>query len=110
LIFRGDYEQALTVFQTAYYDASDAETRAAALYGQGLTHYKNDNWAAASQVLTDLTANYSDSPRAAQSELLLGEIADILEKPADAAIHYRKYLDRRPGVLDYYVFEKLAIR
>lgn len=108
LVFRGDYEQALAVYQTAYYDASDDETRAASLYGQGLTHYKNDNWAAASQVLGELTANYSDSPRAAQAELLLGEISDVLEQSADAAIHYRKYLDRRPGVLDYYIYEKLG--
>jgi soluble lytic murein transglycosylase len=108
LVFKGDFDQALTVFQTAYYDASDDETRAAALYGQGLTHFKNDNWSAASQALGDLTTNFSDSPRAAQSELLLGEIASTLEQPADAAVHYRKYLNRRPGVLDYYVQEKLG--
>lgn len=108
LIFRGDYDQALTVFQTAYYDASDDETRAAALYGQGLTNFKNDNWPAASQALVELTTNYSDSPRAALGELLLGEIADKQEQPAEAITHYRKYLDRRPGVLDYYVQEKLG--
>jgi len=108
LLFRGDYDQALAQYKFAYTQASDDETRAAALYGQGLTYYKNDDWQNASATLGTLTADYSDSPRAALGELLLGEIADTQEKPAEAVIHYRKYLDRRPGVLDYYVQEKLG--
>jgi len=108
LVFSGDYDRALADYQSAFIEAADDETRAAALYGQGLTYYKNDDWKNAARILTDLTSNYSDSPRAALGEFLLGEIADAQDDPAAAVQHYRKYLDRRPGLLDYYVQEKLG--
>ncbi len=108
LLFEGDFDQAAALYQTAYQQATDDETRAAALYGEGLTHYKNDDWNRAGIALDELTMNFSDSPRAAMGEFLLGEIKTILENPADAAVHYNKYLNRRPGILDFYVLEKIG--
>lgn len=108
LLFEGDFDQAVAQYQAAYQQASDDETRAAALYGEGLTHFKNDDWNRANTTLTELTLNYSDSPRAAMGEFLLGEISTILEQPADASIHYTKYLERRPGILDFHVQEKVG--
>ncbi len=108
LLFEGDFDQAVVQYRAAYQQASDDETRAAALYGEGLTHFKNDDWSRSELALNELTSNYSDSPRAAMGEFLLGEIKTNMEQPADAAIHYGKYLDRRPGLLDFYVRERMG--
>jgi soluble lytic murein transglycosylase len=108
LMFRGDYDQAIAQYQGAFAQAQDDETRAAALYGEGLTHFKNDNFTQASTVLGNLVTNFSDSPRAAMGEFLLGEISAALEQPAEAVLHFTKYQNRRPGILDDYVQEKLG--
>ena len=107
-LFRGDYDLALLQFQTAFDQAMDDETRAAALYGQGLTYYKNDDWGKSAQVLQRILAEFSDSPRAASASFLLGEISDHQEQPAEAATHYARYLNRRPGILNSYVQEKMG--
>jgi soluble lytic murein transglycosylase len=105
-LFGGDFDLALSQYQTAFDQATDDETRAGALYGQGLTYFKNDDWKKSALVLQRILAEFSDSPRAASASFLLGEISVQLEKPAEAADHFSRYLNRRPGVLDSYVQEK----
>jgi soluble lytic murein transglycosylase len=108
VLFRGDFDLALSQYRASFDQAQDDETRAAALYGQGLTHFKNDDWTKSAEVLNIILAEYSDSPRAAYASFLLGEIAAILEQPGQAEGHYARYLERRPGVLNFYVQEKRA--
>jgi soluble lytic murein transglycosylase len=105
-LFRGDYDQAISQYQTAFDQATDDETRAGALYGQGLTYYQNDDWKKSSLVLQKIISEFSDSPRAASASFLLGEIFANQDKPAEAVEHFTRYLNRRPGILDSYVQEK----
>ncbi|MEI8131270.1 MAG: tetratricopeptide repeat protein [Leptolinea sp.] len=107
-LFNGDYELALTQYQTAFDQAADDETRAGALYGQGLTYFENDDWKKSSQVLQRIISEFSDSPRASSASFLLGEISTIQEQPAAAAEHFARYLNRRPGILDSFVQEKMG--
>lgn len=105
-LFQGDFDLALNQYQVAFEQATDDETRAGALYGQGLTYFKNDDWQKSAQVLQRILAEFSDSPRAASASFLLGEISTIQEQSAEAADHFARYLNRRPGILDSYVQEK----
>jgi len=102
-LFSGDFDLALSQYQTAFNQATDDETRAGALYGQGLTYFENDDWKKSSQVLQKIISDFSDSPRAASASFLLGEISTIQEQPAAAAEHFARYLNRRSGILDAYV-------
>jgi hypothetical protein len=60
------------------------------------------------RVLNRVDCQLFYSPRAALGDFLMGEVSSQLDQPAEAIIHYRKYLDRRPGLLDYYVQEEMG--
>ncbi len=105
-LFNGDYDRALLEYRTAYAEATDPETRAAALFGLGRAAYEGQAYAQALEALRSLITAYPDSIHAARAYLLLGETYAALQRYTEAADAYQAYLTLRPAVIDYYVLQR----
>ncbi len=105
-LFNGDYERAQIEYRSAYAEAANAETRAAALFGEGRAAYEARQYAQALNALRRLVAEYPTSIPAARAYLLLGETYTALQRYGEAADSYHAYLSLRPGVIDYYVLQR----
>jgi len=107
-LFNGDYDHAREEFRIALEEATDNDTRAAALWGSGRVEYEDENYAAALEPLRLLVSLYPNANQAAWAYFLLGETYDALQRYGEAAEAYRSYLSLRPGIIDSYAQEKLG--
>ncbi|NOY99876.1 MAG: tetratricopeptide repeat protein [Chloroflexi bacterium] len=104
-LFDGDYELARAEFQAALKESSDAQLRAAALWGLGRVEYADERYPAALTALQQLTTAYPDSPFAAYAFFLTGQAHMAQNHYQEAAAAYAAYLSLRPGLLESYVQE-----
>ena len=94
----GDYVEALKLYNSAP-PSNTEDFRAAALYGQGLTHYKSGDLYQARRSFDQLMERYPKSPSGIRANFLLGMIS-AEEKKLDDAIHfYKTYIDAQPNIL-----------
>ncbi len=107
-LFNGDYALAQTEFQAALASSSDPAIQAAALWGLGRANQQAGNYGKALDSLNRLIANHPDSLHRVQAHFLRGEILMELQRYAEAVEAYSAYLFLRPGVIDFYVFERRA--
>ncbi len=105
-LFNGDYDRAWSEYRSAYAEATDPEVRAAALFGLGRAAYEAREYAQALEALRSLTTSYPSSPSAARAHFLLGETYFALQRYGEAVEAYDAYLRLRPGLLDYYVWQR----
>ncbi len=103
----GDYSEAAKLYAGSLPENSE-EFRAAALYGQGLVFFKQEDYFQATRVLEDLIKAYSSTLPAARAHFLLAEIALAQDRKDDALAQYQAYAKARPGVIDYYVYEEIG--
>ncbi len=104
-LFNGDWETALSEFQTAYKNTTDSEIRAAALLGTAQARWMERNLYETALVLEKLLAEYPDFAHKAQAYFLQAQVATAQEHPEQAAEAYTKYLELRPGLIDAYILD-----
>jgi len=107
-LFNGDYDRAREEFRIALQEATDDETRAAALWGTGRVEYEDENYAAALEPLRTLVSQFPNAPQTAWAYFLMGQTYDALQRSGEAASSYRTYLSLRPGIIDSFAQEKLG--
>lgn len=105
-IFNGDWETALAEFEAAQASSPEDEIRRVARLGIGRARYLAGQYEQAEATLSGLIAEAGDSPLAAEAFFFLGETYRAMEQPLQAAEAYLNYLALRPGVIDYYIYER----
>lgn len=104
-LFNGDYDTALLHYSVALQDSPDPSIRASAQWGQARIYYEQERYTETLRELQTLSAEYPQSPQAAQAYFLQGFIYYRLENYSAAADAWQMYLTLRPGRLDAYVNE-----
>ncbi|WKZ38962.1 MAG: tetratricopeptide repeat protein [Anaerolineales bacterium] len=104
-LFNGDYDTALLHYSVALQDSPDPSIRASAQWGQARIYYEQERYTETLRELQTLSAEYPQSPQAAQAYFLQGFIYYRLENYSAAADAWQMYLTLRPGYLDAYVNE-----
>ena len=105
LIFIGDYDSALTGYETALNAATDAETQAAALSGVGRAQFLRGKYPEAVQALLTVTENYPESVELPTTWYFLARAYESLGSYTDAADAYANSRLAQPGVLDVELYE-----
>jgi len=101
----GDWDTALQEFQSALENSSDPLIEAAARLEIGRTHLKAGNFELAVSVLEDLTTANPGSADMPAAAFYLAQAYSGLERYAEAAQEYTRYLELRPGIIDAYILE-----
>jgi soluble lytic murein transglycosylase len=104
-LFIGDYDQALTEYQTAFKNAGDDDTRAAALVGTGRVQYLSGDCKSTIETMKSVVKDYTDSINSATAYFFLGQCYDQEKNSAAAAKAYAKYLQYKPGIIDSFIQE-----
>ncbi|HEX9018179.1 MAG TPA: tetratricopeptide repeat protein, partial [Anaerolineaceae bacterium] len=104
-LFLGDYEQARRDYQDAFAATSNAQVQAAATYGIGRALYLQHNYSTAINTLKGMIKNYPQSTQLADAYFYLGQSLDAQKLYDQAAEAYGKFLELRPGTIDWYVQE-----
>ncbi|HOT99183.1 MAG TPA: transglycosylase SLT domain-containing protein [Anaerolineaceae bacterium] len=103
----GDYREAYKLYSGTLPEDTD-EFKATALFGQGLTYFKQEDYYQANRILEDLVNKYPTTLPAARAHFILGEAALAEDRKDDALIEFQAYSAARPGVIDHYVYEKIG--
>jgi soluble lytic murein transglycosylase len=103
----GDYREAYKLYSGTLPQDTD-EFKAAALFGQGLVFFKQEDYYQSTRVLKDLIQKYPATLPAVRAHLILGETALTEDRPDDALEEFQAYAAARPGVIDHYVYEKIG--
>lgn len=102
-LFNGDWELALTQFQSALADTQDPEFSAEAMLGIARSYLMGRNYYSAVDQLDKLIAEFPDSSQAANGHFFLAQIYEAQEKYGEAALQYRAFLEKKPGAIDAYI-------
>ena len=103
----GDYREAYKLYTGRPPEDTD-DFKAAALYGQGLTFFKQEDYYQSNRILEDLVEKYPTTLPAARAHFILGEAALVEDRKDDALIEFQAYAEARPGVIDHTVYEKIG--
>ncbi len=110
-LLNGDNSAAIALFQavlTQPTEAVSAEIRAAAAYGLGDAALREGMFTDAAAALTDFLAQYPTDVRAPWAIFLRGSAYLGLSQWQAAIADFQQYLALRPGVIDSYVYERIA--
>ncbi len=103
-LFAGDYETALTIFQTSLRTTTDTLIRAQSQFGLGKYFFIQENYGAARDQFEE-AALVEDNELSARAHYMLGQTYTNLERYDEALSAYAEYLERRPGLLDSHIHE-----
>jgi len=101
----GDYREAYKLYSGMLPEDTD-EFKATALFGQGLSFFKQEDYFQANRILEDLVNQYPTTLPAARAHFILGEAALAEDRKDDALAEFQAYAAARPGVIDHYVYER----
>ena len=99
-LFYGDWEMALSEYQTALETSLDPEVQAAARLGIGRTHFLAGDYEQAQGVLDALTIDESAFAYLPEAYFFLAQTLEAQQRYSEAAEAYARYLEYRPGVID----------
>jgi len=103
--FNGDFESALTSYQTAFQDSPDVLVQAAAKWGEARVYFAEERYEDTISSIQALITGYPQSTHLGQAYLLQGLAFYRLNNYQAAADSWQTYLTLRPGYLDSYVQE-----
>jgi len=103
----GDYEEALKLY-SANTSGSSPELQAAALYGQGLTYYKQGDLFQAQRALNQLQEQFPESLPAKRANFILAQISLDQDDDDAALTFYQAYADAQPGILDAEISQRIG--
>lgn len=102
----GDWPLAINLYQAVAQESDDPAQQAAALFGAGRARWQAGDGEGA---LAELRALAEAQPEWGEAYFLLGEIYRAAEQWPEAIAAYQRYQELRPGVLDAYVYERIAL-
>lgn len=103
----GDYEQALKLYDVNT-SGSSADIQAAALYGKGLTYFKQKDLFQAKRALNQLQSQFPDSQPAKRANFILAQISLEQELKDDALTYYQAYAQAQPGIIDAEIYSRIG--
>ncbi|MFA5611278.1 MAG: transglycosylase SLT domain-containing protein [Anaerolineaceae bacterium] len=95
----GDYDQALRLYSVNT-TGSSVEIQAAALYGQGLTYYKQNDLFQAKRMLLELQERFPESLPAKRANFVLAQISLEQELEEEALDYYQAYTMEQSGMIE----------
>lgn len=104
--FYGDWEGAITSYESTLAAAQTSEEGSAALLGLGKVYNQKGDYQKALDYLRLLVASYPDSSLIHKAYFALAETYTALDRHLEAADAYNLYLVRRPGVLDGFMHHR----
>jgi soluble lytic murein transglycosylase len=110
-LHNGDYMTAVKVYQSILSQpvlSIDPRLRADASIGLGTAALREGKFADAVTALSDFIQTYPTDKRLAQAYFLRGDAYMGLEQWADAIADFQVYLQKRPGLIDSYVYERIG--
>ena len=109
-LFNGDWNQAIALYQTALDQQAGFanDIAAAARYGLATTHLRAGNLDASAAQFKLFAQAYPTDPRMPEAYFQLGTIAQAQGTWGVAIENYHQYLTLKPGVIDSYVWERIA--
>ncbi|MBM4421866.1 MAG: tetratricopeptide repeat protein [Chloroflexi bacterium] len=107
-LFNGDWEKAAILYSAALDQQPDPAIAAAARFGLGLARLRAGDLDGAAGGFTLYLQAYPTDPRIPEAYFHLGGIAQAQGTWGVAIQNYQQYLALRPGVIDSYVWERIA--
>lgn len=105
----GDWDAAMEAFEVVLADpGATTEEQAHAQLGVARASLKRGDFGSAKAVLDAFFAVSPNQPQAAQAYFLRGEAKLGLSDWSGAIVDFETYLSLRPGLIDSYVFERIA--
>ncbi len=101
-LFNGDYGTALASYASA---VADPTLKCDALYGLGTTQFRSADYSSAD---VTLTRSLTECPPTLASFALRGDTRAALKRNEDALVDYQQALAVKPGVIDSYLYERMA--
>jgi len=95
----GDYEQALALYSVNT-SGSPVEIQSAALFGKGLTYFKQGDLFQAKRALEELQTHFPDSLPAKRANFILAQISLEQELEQDALVYYQAYVQAQPEMIE----------
>ena len=103
-LYVGDYDRAYQIFSEALAQSKDEASKARSQLGIGQTFYIQGNYGLAlTQLREAVTAD--DPIIAARAHYILGQCYTQLDRYEEALQAYESYLDLRPNMIDFHVYE-----
>lgn len=103
----GDYDRALELYSVNTSGSSN-EIQAAALFGQGLTYYKQNDLFQAKRAFNELQSQFPESLPAKRANFLLAQISLGQELEEDALKYYQAYALAQSGVIDAEIYARIG--
>ncbi|MBI4770959.1 MAG: transglycosylase SLT domain-containing protein, partial [Chloroflexi bacterium] len=109
-LFNGDWNQAIALYQTALDQQAGFanDIAAAARFGLATAHLRAGNLDASAEQFKLFVQAYPTDPRMPEAYFQLGAIAQAQGTWGVAIENYHQYLTLKPGVIDSYVWERIA--
>jgi soluble lytic murein transglycosylase len=108
-LHNGDWDGAMKEFQAVTGDSgAPADVLVAAQIGLAQASLRSGDFSGAKTSLDAFLAQYPGHPKAAQAYFLRGDAEMGLNDWSDAISDYEMYQSLRPGLLDSYVYERIA--
>ncbi len=110
-LHNGDYDSAVTIYRSILDRpvlSVDPRLRADASIGLGTAALREGKFADAVTALTDFIQTYASDIRLPQAYFLRGDAYMGLEQWASAVADYLVYVQKRPGLIDSYVYERIG--
>ncbi len=105
----GDWDAAMETFEVIVASAATSPDESVRAYlGLALASLRRGDFGSARAALDALLAQFPDHPKAAQAYFLRGEAKLGLADWAGAITDYQTYLSLRPGLIDSFVYERIA--
>jgi soluble lytic murein transglycosylase len=107
-LLNGYYENAVSTYQTVLNQNAPADYAAPAAFRLGQAAVREGLFAEAVEALTMFIAAYPQDSRLAQAYFLRGDARLGLSQWSEAIADFQQYLTMRPGLIDSYVYERIA--
>jgi peptidoglycan lytic transglycosylase len=110
-LHNGDYDSAVTIYRSILDRpmlSVDPRLRADASIGLGTAALREGKFDDAVTALSDFIQTYSSDPRLPQAYFLRGDAYMGLEQWANAITNFQVYAQKRPGLIDSYVYERIG--
>ena len=106
--FNGDWDKAILEYTQALDSSTDSEIQAAALLGLGRSLQKTGDMDLAKDSLLTAINTYPQSPLIPVIYFSLGEVYESQGLYVESANAYQDYYNLRPGLIDFYIQERIG--
>jgi soluble lytic murein transglycosylase len=106
--FNGDWDAAILEYTQALESNSDSEIQVTALLGLGRSLHKAGDLALAKDSLLTAINTYPQSPLIPVIYFALGEVYESQGLYTEAANAFQDYYNLRPGLIDFYIQERIG--